>query len=131
MISDKGWLSFKGGDYINGWVEATSRDFGKFVLLVDTIAPVIKPLDFSNNKNIAKYRNLQLTIEDNLAGVWQYKAFINEAWVLMKFDRRKKRYIIPLNKRSKPNLRKGNNKIRIYANDGKGNEREGVWTVIY
>ena len=96
------------------------------------ISKFIKLIKVSvNGKNITKYRNLQLTIEDNLAGVWKYKAYINEAWALMTYNKRKKRYVIPLDARSKPLLRKGENKIRIYANDGKGNERDGVWTVVY
>lgn len=131
VISDKGWLSFKGGDYIKGWVEATSRYFGTFVLMVDSIPPKITPLDFSNGKNISRYRNVQLTIEDNLAGVWKYKAFINGTWALMEYDRRKKRYIVPFNEHSKHLLKKGENEIKIWAKDGKGNISEGTWTVNY
>jgi hypothetical protein len=131
VISSKGWLSWKGGDYINGWVESSSRDFGKFVMLVDTVAPLITPLDFYDNKTISRYRTLELKIEDNLAGVWKYKAFINGEWALMWYHRRKKKYVIPLDSRSKPLLKKGKNEIKIYTRDGKGNEREGVWTVVY
>lgn len=131
VISDKGWMSFKGGDYINGWVESTAREFGKFVLLVDTVAPKITPLDFYNDKTITKYRDLQLTIEDNLAGVWQYKAFINGEWVLMEYDKRKKRYVIPLDSRAKPLLKSGSNEIKIWSRDGKSNVAEETWTVNY
>jgi murein DD-endopeptidase MepM/ murein hydrolase activator NlpD len=131
VISDEGWMSFKGGDYVNGWVEAKSRSFGKFVLLIDTVAPKITPLDFNNGKTITKYRNVQLTIEDNLSGVWNYKAFINDKWVLMEYNRRKKRYIIPFNRRSKHLLKKGKNTVKIWANDGKRNEREETWVVNY
>lgn len=131
LISDKGYLSFKKGDYINGWVEAQSRNFGKFVLLADTTGPVITPLDFNEGKVISKYRTMEMTIEDNLSGVWIYKAFINEAWALMYYDRKKKKYVIPLDARSKPNLRKGENKIRIYSRDVNGNETENIWTVVY
>lgn len=131
VISDKGYLSFKKGDYVSGWVEASSRDFGTFALLVDSVPPKITPLDFENGKNIGKYRTLELTIQDNLAGVWIYKAFINEAWVLMTYDRKKGKYIIPLDERSKPNLRTGENKVRIYAKDGIGNVQENVWTVVW
>lgn len=131
VISDKGRLSYKGGDYIDGWVEAASRDFGKFVLIIDSVPPKITPLDYSNGKSITKFRNLQLTIEDNLSGVWIYKAFINESWVLMEYDRKKQRYIIPLDERSKVNLRQGDNKLRIYTRDGKSNETEMVWNIVY
>ena len=131
LISDKGYLSFKGGDYINGWVESSSRNFGTFVLMVDSIPPKITPLDFTNKKIISRYRTLELTIEDNLAGIWKYKAYINENWVLMYYHKKKKKYVIPLDKRSKPNLKQGENKVRIYARDGKGNVSESVYTVIY
>lgn len=131
MISEKGYFSFLGGEYVKGWVESKSRSFGKFVMVVDTIPPVISPLDFDNNKDISRYRNMQLELADNLSGISTYKAYINEAWVLMEYDRRKRKYIIPLDERSKPLLRKGENKVRIYVKDRKGNESENVWTVIY
>ena len=131
VISDKGYLSYRAGQYVDGWVESTSRSFGNFVLMVDTIAPVITPLDFNQNKVISKYNTLELKIEDNLSGVWKYKAFINEAWVLMYYHRKKKKYVIPLDSRSRPNLKTGENKVRIWSIDGEGNEKENVWTVIY
>ena len=131
VISNKGYLSWKGGDFINGWVESNSRDFGTFVLLVDTISPLITPLDFNNGRSITRYRTMELKIEDNLAGVWQYKAFINDEWALMYYDRRKSKYVIPLDSRSKPLLKSGSNEVKIYARDGKGNETEGIWTVNY
>ena len=131
LISNKGYLSFKKGDFVNGWIEAQSRNFGKFVLMADTTGPKITPLDFNEGKTITKYRTMELKIEDNLSGVWIYKAFINEAWALMYYNRKKKKYVIPLNARSKPNLRKGENKIRIYTRDVNGNETENVWTVVY
>lgn len=131
IISDKGYLSYRSGDYVDGWVESTSRSFGTFVLMTDTIAPLITPLDFNNGKSITKYRTLELKIEDNLSGIWKYKAFINESWVLMEYMRKKKKYVIWLDERSKPNLRKGENKVRIWAIDSEGNEAEGVWTVVY
>lgn len=131
VISNKGYLSWKGGDYVNGWVESSSRDFGKFVLLVDSVPPKITPLDFYDKKAITRYRTMELKIEDNLAGVWKYKAFINGEWVLMYYLRRKMKYVIPLDERSKPHLKQGNNEVRIEAVDGKGNKSEGIWTVVF
>ncbi|MEX1000579.1 MAG: M23 family metallopeptidase [Crocinitomicaceae bacterium] len=131
VISSKGYLNFYGGDYVNGWLESSVRDFGTFVLLADTTAPIITPLDFYDNKSISRYRTLELKIEDDLAGVWQYKAYLNGEWALMYYDRRKQKYVIPLNEHSKPLLKSGDNEVKIYARDGKWNEREGVWTVKY
>jgi len=131
LISDRGYLSFKGGDYVDGWIESAIRGFGTYTLVVDTIAPVIKPLDFNEGKTITKYRTLEMAIDDNLSGVWTFKSYLNDTWVLTIYDRPKQRYIIPLDERSKPLLKKGNNTIRIFAEDGKGNEREVSYTLIY
>lgn len=131
LINDKNKLSYVGGDYIDGWVEGAPRNFGRFVLVVDSVAPVITPLDFIEGKIITKFNNLQLEIADNLSGVASYKAYLNGKWVLMEYDRRKMKYTIPLNKRSKPLLRTGNNKLRIVTKDAKGNESEMGWTLVY
>src|SRR5690606_23564139 len=101
------------------------------VLVVDTIAPVIKPLDFTEGKVITKYKNLKLEIHDNLSGVFMYKAYLNGTWVLMEYDRRANKYTIPVDAHSQPLLRTGNNKIRIMARDAKGNESEVAVTVVY
>ena len=131
LINDKNRLSYVGGDYIDGWVEGAPRNFGKFVIVVDTLAPVITPSDFNEGKIITKYKNLKLEIHDNLSGVALYKAYLNGTWVLMEYDRRAGKYIIPLDAHSKPLLRTGNNKIRIMARDAKGNESEVGYTVVY
>jgi murein DD-endopeptidase MepM/ murein hydrolase activator NlpD len=47
LINDKNKLSYIGGDYVDGWVEGAPRNFGKFVLVVDTLAPLITPYDFT------------------------------------------------------------------------------------
>lgn len=131
LLSNRGYLSFKGGDYVDGWIESSVRNFGTFMLVVDTVAPIIKPLDFNEGKVISKYRTLEMAIDDNLSGVWTFKSYLNGEWVLTTYNRRKKRYIIPLDKRSKPLLKKGKNKVKIIAKDGKGNESEVSYTLIY
>jgi len=131
LISDKNYLSYVGGDYVEGWVEGAPRNFGRFVLVVDTIAPVITPFDFAEGKIITKFRNLQLEINDNLSGVNSYKAYLNGKWILMEYHRREGKYVIPIDERSKPVLRTGNNKLRIVTKDAKGNESEMSWTIVY
>jgi hypothetical protein len=131
LINNTNRLTYIGGDYVDGWVEGSPRNFGKFVLVVDSVAPVITPLDFLEGKMITTYKNLQLEIADNLSGVTTYKAYLNGTWVLMEYNRRSAKYIIPLDKRSKPLLRPGKNRLTIYAKDAKGNEIEMGWTLQY
>lgn len=131
LINDNNKLSYIGGDYVDGWVEGAPRSFGKFVVVVDSVAPLIKPLDFAEGKIITKFKNLQLEIADNLSGVSSYKAYLNGSWVLMTYDRRAGKYTIPLDARSKPLLRTGNNKLRVITQDSKGNQSESGWTLVY
>jgi hypothetical protein len=131
LLSDRGYLNFLGGNFVDGWVEARARNFGRFVLVIDTVAPKITPLDFKEGKVITKYNTLELEIHDNLAGVMEYKAYLNNKWVLMKYDRKKRRYIIPLDAHSRPILLKGKNTVRIAAKDGKGNKAEKSYTLVY
>ena len=98
---------------------------------MDTVAPLITKLDYNENKTITKYNTLELTIDDNLSGVTQYKAYINGNWVLMEYMKKKRKYVIPLDERSKIHLKKGSNKIRIWAKDRTGNVSEDITTVIY
>jgi hypothetical protein len=131
LYTNKGYLQYLGGDYVDGWVEAKSRYFGEFVMVVDSVPPLITPTDYNENKTITKYRTLELTINDNLSGVVKYKAFLNGKWVVMKYFKKKRKYVIPLNERSKMYLKSGKNIVRIWAKDRAGNESENATTVIY
>ncbi|WP_027420384.1 M23 family metallopeptidase [Crocinitomix catalasitica] len=131
VLDDRNRLSFLGGFYIDDWVETASKQFGKFILVIDSIAPIIQPLDFSKGKDISKFSTLELTIEDNLSGIKTFAAYLNGSWVLTNWDRRKKRYIIPLDKRSKKILVEGKNFINIIAIDMKGNKQELRTELLY
>lgn len=124
-------LTYIGGHYIDGWVEASPRNFGTFVIVIDTISPKIQPLDFNEGRIISKFSTLELTITDDLSGVMHYKAYINDQWVLMIYDLRARRYIIPLDKRAKQHLNSGSNILRITAKDGKGNQTIQAYTLNY
>jgi len=124
-------IKYVGGTYFDGWVEGKVRAFGKFSLLVDSLPPVITPLDYKPNRPITKYSTLELKITDNLAGIKSHKAYINKKWVFMYYNRKKGRYIIPLDGYSKPNLVKGKNVIKIVAFDRKNNKTKLETEVNY
>jgi len=124
-------IKYVGGTYFDGWIEGKVRAFGKFSLMVDTIAPTIKPFDYKNNKKVTKYSTLELKITDNLSGVKSHKAYINNKWVLMHYNRKKGRYIIPLDGRSKSYLVRGKNAIKIVTFDRKNNKSTLETIVLY
>ena len=131
LIDPRNRINYQGGKIEDGWVTTQVRNFGKFALVIDTISPVISPLDFKNNQNISKYSTLEMKISDNLSGLLYYKAYLNNNWVLLEYYRRKGKYIIFLNGRTKQFLNSGNNTIKIIAVDKKKNKSIIEHNLIY
>ncbi len=77
--------------YSQKYISASSSYFGKFYLWIDTIPPVIKPVNISANRNMSNREYIELEIEDNFSGIYDYNMYINDTWVLAKYDPRKKR----------------------------------------
>jgi len=70
---------FEGGNWVSDKLQFTTRDFGTFTLLTDTIPPAITPLQV--NRYGARFK-----IRDNLSGIAAIEATINGQWLLMNYD---------------------------------------------
>ncbi len=90
-----GRLNYKGVPYYNTTnrkgdkLIANTKVFGSYVLVSDTTAPIIKPVNFSNKKWISKNKTLKIKIEDKLSGVSTYRATINGKFILMEYNYKK------------------------------------------
>lgn len=73
--------------YENGWLTAKTNRFGKFFILIDTVAPTIRPLVISGDMTGKKYMEFKIT--DNLAGVSTYNIYLNGKWVLGEYEPKK------------------------------------------
>ncbi len=71
----------------NGWLSANTNRFGKFFILVDTVAPDIKPLVLTGDMTGKKY--IEFKITDNISGVSTYNIYINDMWVLGEYEPKK------------------------------------------
>ena len=67
----------------------TTKQLGKYTLLVDSIKPSIKPLYFKDNQWISSAKTLQVKIKDKESGIKDYRASIDEQWILMEYDHKK------------------------------------------
>lgn len=85
--------------------------------MADTIAPVIKPLNIANNKNISAQQSIRVSISDNLSGIKSYRGTLNGKWILMDYD--------PKNNLLKYNfdelLNQGVNEFLLEVTDDAGN----------
>lgn len=90
-----GRLNYKGDPYYNTTtrkedkLSARTRTFGDYVLVADSTAPTIKPLNFEQDKWISKNETLRIEIEDELSGISSYRASINGKFILMEYNYKK------------------------------------------
>jgi len=64
----------------NGWYKAKVRDFGNYWLDVDTIPPVIKPLE-KNNSNLSKAKQIAFEVMDNMTSVKSFSGYVDGKWI--------------------------------------------------
>lgn len=76
----------EGGNYEDGYVKADARTFGDFYIKLDTVPPVIHPLNIRNGAQMAKMKRIAFKIGDNLSGIKTYNGKIDGKWVLMEWD---------------------------------------------
>ncbi|MEI7597362.1 MAG: M23 family metallopeptidase [Bacteroidota bacterium] len=99
------------------YIVAKYRSFGKFTLKIDTIAPVITPINVSNKKNVKKQKNIRFMISDNLSGVESFDAYLNQEWVLVSFDGKSSMLQYDFDE----HLKSGENLFQLIVKDAKGN----------
>lgn len=102
--------------FTDGYYSASVRDFGTFALLADTTAPVVKAVNFGENKPL-KSKFLRVKISDNLAGIETYNCYLNGQWILAEFDGKSATLVIDTTGK----LRVGQNELRVEVTDGCGN----------
>jgi len=77
-VSGKSY-SYVGGEWINERLNFSTREFGDFTILRDSIAPKITPLVV--NSQTARFK-----IKDDLSGIALFEATLDGQWVLMAYD---------------------------------------------
>ena len=109
-------LYSRGGVWRNNYLEATSKTFGGFAVMLDTVAPIIKPVNIYPNKNMSNNSSVIFSISDNLSGIKNYDLYIDGKWVLLEFEPKKGIVYHDFDK-----LPNGEHTLKIEVTDGVGN----------
>lgn len=109
----------KGGSYTDGYVNTKINEFGQFYVSIDTIAPIIRPINIHEGKNMSAINRINLKISDNLSGIQTFNGYIDEKWVLMEYDSKS----ASLWHVFKHDLPKGKHKFKLIVSDYKNNEK--------
>lgn len=109
-----------GGVWRDGAVETSIKNFGRYEVLYDTLAPTIKPGNFDLNgkkqSNLAALSTLQFTIDDKLSGIRTYRTVIDGKWILADYDAKNDRLTIALDQ-----VATGKHELQLEVTDKCGN----------
>jgi len=103
-----------GGTYENGYVTTNTNIFDGYVVVIDTVPPVIKP--YPENKQ--SHTMLRFSVSDNFSGIKKYKGEVNGQWALISWDPKNKLMIYLFDKMTK----QGKNTFKLTVEDDKGNK---------
>lgn len=74
------------GNYEDGYVKAKAKGFGSYYVKLDTEAPKISSINIANGANMVGKHAIYVKISDNLSGIKNYMGYIDNQWVLMRWD---------------------------------------------
>ena len=118
-IGDDGKLNYEGGQWFEGKFTLFTRDFGNYVLKIDTVAPVITPVDFISGKKYSAGEQMVFHVSEDLSDIKDYYANINQEWALLAYDPRDQSLTYTVDKKY---LRKeGIQNLKIIVIDNAGN----------
>jgi len=116
----KGEPVAEGGTVKWNWATCRTRSFGDYAVMLDTLAPVLKTLNFNDRTSTAGIDTLKFHLKDDLSGIGQYRGTLNGKWVLLEYDPKNDLLYHVKDER----FRTGQNTFRIKVNDRVGNTQE-------
>ncbi len=126
-VKDNRITDYEGGTFTLGVVRTRTRNFGDFAIAIDTIAPSIKALNFASGVSLNGKSDLLIEIKDELSGIEEYNAWMDEQWWPMYYDAKKSKLILSLDGLSEES---GKHTLRIRVEDDKKNQSEEIWELI-
>jgi murein DD-endopeptidase MepM/ murein hydrolase activator NlpD len=129
LVNGSNKLSAAGGEFNSGKLAVSRSNFGKYVVVCDTIAPAIIPVSFVQGKKYLKDQELSFTITDDFSGMDNYEAYIDGKWALFKYDAKSNSIVYQIDSKR---LSEGiDHTLRIVAVDEKDNRSEFAGTFFY
>ncbi len=64
----------------------STKTLGTYALASDTVNPTIYSLNFKEGQWLSNFRYLKVKIDDDRSGISNYRATVNDKWILMEYD---------------------------------------------
>lgn len=78
-VNDRGEKEFVGGRFENGFVVAQVKEFGNYVVTIDTVKPQLVSVKKTSKR-------IEFIVKDNFSGIKNYNAYIDDNWVLLEYE---------------------------------------------
>ena len=108
-----------GGKWDGKYLVTTTRSFGDYAIMVDTVAPVIKPRNFKSGKDLLNAQQIRFTIYDDFSGISSYSGKIDGKWVLFEWDPKNRLLFHDLG--YSPLDKSKTHKLELFVKDGRNN----------
>lgn len=94
------------------------KKLGKFKIAKDETAPKIYNPNFKEGDTLTKQKTIKISISDDLSGIKEYNAYLNDKWILMEYETKLNRLTHYL---SDDIFSNGRNDFKIIVKDNMGN----------
>jgi len=108
-----------GGEWDGEYITARFRDFGSYAIAIDSLPPTIKPINVFPGKTITDQSTIKFVIKDELASIANYRATMNDQWILMEWDPKNDLLTYHIDDRTVA----GENQLKLVVTDSRNNER--------
>ncbi len=85
-LNDQDEMESAGGTWEDGWIQAKIRDFGRYTVVMDTLAPEIRPVNIRDGKHMTGLGTIEIEAKDDLSGISSYHGYIDNQWALFEYD---------------------------------------------
>lgn len=121
----KGKPIAEGGSAKWNWITTKTRSFGDYAVMLDSLAPELRPKNFRDQTSTTGIDTLKFHLEDDLSGFQSISGTLNGKWVLLEHDPKNDLIFYVKDER----FISGQNTIRITVKDKVGNVKELSVTV--
>ncbi|MEP5341868.1 MAG: M23 family metallopeptidase [Algibacter sp.] len=97
---------------------ATTKTLGTHALATDISKPTITPINLKKGQWLSKYRYLKVKISDKGSGISNYRATVNDKWILMEYDYKTKTLTHDFNDGC---ITETKNNLKVIVTDNVGN----------
>ena len=125
-IDGSGKVSSLGGKMKDGCLETTTRNMGEFTIKIDSVAPSVKASNFKDGQSVKDLKSLRFKITDDMTGIETYDIYLDDVWVLGKYDAKNALLYYEFDEKMKA----GTNKVKVVVTDGVGNKKTLNMTVV-